>query len=268
MSKSANGLGQFSGKLGGVVFSVVNGQQIERAYQPVVSNPKSTLQRFQRAKGNLVGQVSKITPYQVLTGLGSNRRARRSRFLRLLLQKTTAGYAAGSVTEVNAKLAKEDFVFAEGAIVPTANATALTTAAQYCDYVLTRRNGVSDDEFNASGFLVVVTLLSASGIIEEVMYRFVSSSEFTGNTFSGEFVHTNEGAYSAAIYVATYKTTDGSSLRARAEELFGEGSDFAANMVYNPAALPVVWSKSQYYRESAYTPAAKSDAAKSVSKNK
>ena len=254
MAKVVGLVGSASGKIGNVVYAVTNGIQVARVYQPVVSNPKSSLQRFQRAKGNLVGQISKITPFQILVGLGANKRERRSRFLRLCLQKATAGYAAGSVTEINAKLEKEDFVFSEGAIVPTADGTALTTAAQYCDFVLTRRNGVSDDDFNASGFLVVITILSASGLIEEVLYRFVSSSDFTGNTYSGEIVHTNEGAYTAALYVATFKTTDGSSLRARANELFGDGADFAASMVYNPAALPVVWSKSKYYRESAYNP--------------
>lgn len=50
MSKGSLFFGHASGKLGQVVLSTVKGQQIARAWQPKVSNPKTSQQQLQRAK--------------------------------------------------------------------------------------------------------------------------------------------------------------------------------------------------------------------------
>lgn len=50
MSKGSLFFGNASGKLGQVVLSTVKGQQIARAWQPRVSNPKTSQQQLQRAK--------------------------------------------------------------------------------------------------------------------------------------------------------------------------------------------------------------------------
>ena len=50
MSKGSLFFGHASGKLGQVVLSTVKGQQIARAWQPKVSNPKTSQQQVQRAK--------------------------------------------------------------------------------------------------------------------------------------------------------------------------------------------------------------------------
>ena len=50
MSKGSMYWGNATGKLGQTVLSTVNGQQITRAYQPNVRNPRSTRQMLQRAK--------------------------------------------------------------------------------------------------------------------------------------------------------------------------------------------------------------------------
>lgn len=50
MSKGSLFFGNASGKLGQVVLSTVKGQQIARAWQPKVSNPKTSQQQLQRAK--------------------------------------------------------------------------------------------------------------------------------------------------------------------------------------------------------------------------
>ena len=47
-----------TGKLAGSVFSIRNGETIERAYQPIVANPKSAAQVAARAKLKLLSQVS------------------------------------------------------------------------------------------------------------------------------------------------------------------------------------------------------------------
>lgn len=86
MSKSTNGLGQYRGKLGGVVYAVRNGQQIVRAYQPVVANPKTTAQRLQRAKGVLAGKLSRLITADFIIGMnGGSKSGRRAEFNRILL---------------------------------------------------------------------------------------------------------------------------------------------------------------------------------------
>ena len=50
MSKGSLFFGHASGKLGQVVLSTVKGQQIARAWQPRVANPKTSQQQLQRAK--------------------------------------------------------------------------------------------------------------------------------------------------------------------------------------------------------------------------
>ena len=50
MSKGSLFFGHASGKLGQVVLSTIKGQQIARAWQPKVANPKTSQQQLQRAK--------------------------------------------------------------------------------------------------------------------------------------------------------------------------------------------------------------------------
>lgn len=94
MSKSTNGLGQFRGKLGGVVYGVRNGQQIIRAYQPVVANPKSKEQRLQRAKGVLAGKLSHLITASVIVGMnGGSKSGRRAMFNKNLLDSIVSEIA-------------------------------------------------------------------------------------------------------------------------------------------------------------------------------
>lgn len=106
--------GSARGRVGGVVFSKGdNGLIYGRSYQPSVSNPKSKAQLDQRAKMNLVGQMSSVTPKEVILGLGSgSNRIRRSEFARLLLGVVTLT-TVGSTTI--AKVAPGDVVFSKGA---------------------------------------------------------------------------------------------------------------------------------------------------------
>lgn len=254
MAKMYGITGNLSGKMGNVVFSVRSGTQIARQYQPIVSNPKSTGQRLQRAKANLVGQISKIVPYQILEGLGTSKTKRRARFLRLSLNGATAVVSSSDPSTINAKLDARNFKFSEGVIVPTISMTSLLVDRNTITVNLQRIGGVEETIFQSSGCLAVVVMLTADGTYESVFYRFVSASEFSENAFSFQIAHINEGAYTAVGYIAPFETQDGSSLRARADELFGEGRDFAAAMSYNPSAMPLVYGSSEYVRAAEYTP--------------
>lgn len=58
MAKTIGISGPTSGKLGGQVYAVRNGEQIVRAYQPYVSNPSTINQVKNRAKMKLLSQLS------------------------------------------------------------------------------------------------------------------------------------------------------------------------------------------------------------------
>lgn len=256
MAKSTNGLGKFSGKLGASVFAIRNGQQIIREKPVVVANPKSQLQRLQRAKANLVGQISKITPFQILTSLGTNRSARRSRFLRLSMNGATSSVSTSNPNEILAKLDSPDFIFSEGTMIPTMNITGYTASQRSVSITLTRDAAVSQADFLASGALVVVTILTTSGVYESILYRFIDASEFANNnTLSITINHPEEGGYVAGFYMAPFSTADGKALRAKANDLYGDGSDFAASMAYNPSVIPLVWGRSTFVNQAEYTTA-------------
>lgn len=76
MARATNGLGQFRGKVGSVVFRVNQGQQIASSYQPAVKNPKTNLQTAQRDKMYLASQISKLVPRADIVGLNPKGSAR------------------------------------------------------------------------------------------------------------------------------------------------------------------------------------------------
>lgn len=148
--------GSARGRVGGVVFSKGdNGLVYGRSYQPTVSNPKTKGQTDQRAKMNLVGQLSSVTPKQVLLGLSSgSNRIRRSEFTRHLLRVATLTTTNSTTI---AKIAPSDVVFSKGA--------ALVSARSAAAPVITTSNILIATELNDAamagryGERIVVTLI-------------------------------------------------------------------------------------------------------------
>lgn len=268
MAKTPIGLGQFSGRVGGVVYAVQAGRQVVRAYQPVVSNPKSSAQSIQRAKGNLVGRISKITPWQILEGLGDNKFNRRSRFLRLLLRKVTAGQAAGDPSTFNAKLNDSDFVFSEGALVPFYGTSSLTVDANVVYVDVVRAPGITAAMAESQGALVVCVICQSSGQWEEVLYRFVSPTELTSGSFSVSLRHRAEGGYTAKIYCASFGTADGSKLTTVTGDLTSTANSLDAILAVGTASSSVIWSTSNYQSSSTYTPQTATTVSDKLSKSK
>lgn len=254
MAKTSIGLGQFSGRVGGVVYAVRSGQQVVRSYQPVVANPKSYAQNLQRAKGNLIGRISQIVPWQILEGLGSSRINRRARLLRLLFQKVTSGSAAGDTETINAKLLDEDFVFSEGALVPFYYLTAITATASGVSVTVNRDNAISAETAASQGVLVVVVLKQASGAWEQVLYRYVTPSEIASGSFTFTLNHRYEGAYNAAVYYAPFSTADGSRLNTVSGELTSTATSLDALLSVGTSATALVWGKNLYQTTANFSP--------------
>lgn len=97
MAKSTMGLGQYHGRVGGLVYARGdNGSQIIRSYQPVVKNPRTDAQLIQRAKVNLAGRISALFAQYDIVSLGNNGRGRRSALLRNLIKSTTTELTNGN----------------------------------------------------------------------------------------------------------------------------------------------------------------------------
>ena len=254
MAKSTIGRGQYRGKLGGDVFAVRDGQQIIRAYQPVVNNPKTSSQQIQRAKGNLIGRVSQIMPAAAIIGLnGTSKTARRSRFLQLALRNATAGYAAGSTTEIVSKLEPNDLILSEGALNPIVSVTSASAAASGMVVTLSTY-AESTPLVPSSGVLLVAVFLGTDGIYESVSYLSTPAPEAaTPSTVT--IVHSREGGYTANLYIIPYSTIDGRSLATVTGELYGDDADYTAVLRNNPAALPLSFGRSQFVNSYTYTPA-------------
>jgi len=116
MAKSNyNGLNQWSGRIGGLVYKVVNGKQVISPYQRKVFNPQSDAQMENRTRFSLASMINKITPKEILQGICDDRRKRRSLFFSQIMRhtvvvKTEEGYTA--------TLNAEDLVFALGEYAP------------------------------------------------------------------------------------------------------------------------------------------------------
>lgn len=148
MGKFVGFIGTISGKVGTTVFCKgEKGTSYGRAYQPQVNNPKTALQLDQRAKMNLVGKLSQVTPKGLLVGMsGMSARSRRSVFTRILLNNATIDRSVPG--EILAQLAPEDIVFSQGseiiaasAAVPAITETGLTIALTLTDSSMAGRYG-------------------------------------------------------------------------------------------------------------------------------
>lgn len=111
--------GYLQGKQGNNVFSIQNGTQVVKAYNPQVSNPRTLAQQSQRAKFALAGKISACTPSAALVGMTGNApRFRRARFVSLLSRAATSSESASGIT---AQVPFTSMIFAEGSVAKMSN---------------------------------------------------------------------------------------------------------------------------------------------------
>jgi len=112
---SYNPLNQWEGRVGGIVYKVINGKQVMMPYSKSTFNPRSTAQMVARAKFSLSAMISKIVPKEVLIGMSSDRRRRRSLFLSNIVRHTTVAVTPDGYI---ASLDAEDLIFSTGEYSP------------------------------------------------------------------------------------------------------------------------------------------------------
>ena len=266
MAKASNGLGKFSGKLGGAVFVIRNGKQIVREYNPRPSNPKSALQLQQRAKGNLAGRISSFVPKAAIFGLGTNAIARRARFNKIILD-------AAQVTLINneysAKVPWENVLFSEGSVSPTLS---LAGSSAYANNVIAKFDrvvGVPDDVFNASMSRIVVMVYDIkSQQLVEVVTKIVNKPDVPNNPVSTNVPVAFPLGYVAAMFLVPMSTMDGSEVAISTDMATKDDAAIAASLSANGSAVVFNYGRSSFLGQVTYTPQSSQSAAPSKERKK
>lgn len=267
MAITSNGLGKFSGKLGGAVFVIRNGKQIVREYNPRPSNPKSALQLQQRAKGNLAGRISSFVPKAAISGLGVNNIRRRSRFNQLLLKAASVSLIGD---DYRAKVAWEKVLFSEGIVISPFVLEGM--AAQKNTMTITLR-GLTDallsqEEYAASAARLVVMVYDLkSQELVEVVTRIATKPEMNQSAATYlPIVHPS--GYVAAVFLNPMSSADGSAVSIDGGLAGKDDSDIAATLSVNDNAVTFNYGQTLFLGQATYTPSSTSAAPSDERKRK
>lgn len=229
MGKFVGVIGTISGKVGNVVF--VKGEKgisYGRTYQPVVANPKTIGQTDQRAKMNLVGRMSQVTPKALLVGMnGSNNRQRRSEFNSHLLNVATIDRSTPE--KVIAKIAPEDVVFSQGAEVISASIATPTIAATSVSVALTLGDAAIAGRYGERIVVAVIDPSDKAGY-SQIKFVEVTLDDTTATTATVNFGEPIADESLVCIYRLPFMLTeDGAKLKA--ETLANDGADITAQLL-------------------------------------
>lgn len=253
MAKFVGFVGTIRGKVGTTVFSKgENGLSYGRSYQPQVYNPKTIGQVDQRAKMNLVGRMSQVTPKALIVGMsGSTNRQRRSAFNRNLLYVATIDRSnPGSII---AKVAPEDVIFSEGSEVLHATATAPVVESSKVAVSLT----LADSSLaGAYGERVVVAIIDPSDKAgySQVQYADVVLDNTSATSVNIALPQALADGSLVAVYRIPYVLT-ADAARYRAETLVNNGVDIIANLLMSNAGYVHGFGRSVFASKSVFTEA-------------
>lgn len=179
MAKSVGLVGTLRGKAGNYVYAKgENGSTVVRAYQPQVTNPNTDAQILQRAKLNLAGRLSKITPKSVIIGMdGATNRQRRSRYNALIAKSATATVSGG---QGSASITDEQLKFSEGMAMNYGYGTEITegkTTVTGINHVIVNRSCYVEAQGHYAEKLIAV-VVDANG----TMYKRITSADISFNS--------------------------------------------------------------------------------------
>ena len=259
MAIASNGLGKFSGKLGAAVFVIRNGKQIVREYNPRPSNPKSTLQLQQRAKGNLAGRISSFVPKAAISGLGVNNIRRRSRFNQLILKAASVSLIGD---DYRAKVAWENVLFSEGTVISPFILEGMTAKVNSMDITLRGLSTLSltQEEYAALNARIVVMVYDLkSQELVEVVTKIASKPTMSdvATTFI-PIVHPS--GYVAAVFLNPMSSADGSAISIDGGLAGKDDSDIAATLSVNDNAVTFKYGRTLFLGQATFTPSATSAA--------
>lgn len=242
--------GVIRGRQGNNVFSVQNGTQVLKAYQPAVSNPRTLQQQVQRSKFALAGKISSIVPNAAIVGIPrGNKRDRRARFVSLISKAaTTNATVGGSGSGLVSSVSYTDIRFSEGSLVRYSIMARPTTAWSgnngYYSLSVTC-NGFSTNQPAANapagyGELAICCLFdSATGHLDACQYAI---REQAATVF--EFRTGQKYDCYVVVYVAPYAPIDGVSSFGASGYLAGDASAVSLDMVSETFLSGMRWGDS------------------------
>lgn len=242
MGKFVGFIGTISGKVGTTVFQKgEKGVSYGRAYQPVVSNPKSVGQTDQRAKMNLVGRLSMVTPKSLLIGMnGVNNRQRRSIFASNLLKVATIDRSANN--EVVAMISPEDVVFSQGAEVINATMGSVSVTDRSVSTSLTLGDATIAGKYGERVVCAVIDPSNKAGY-SLVKYVDVVLDDTTAETVTFNFGSPLADQTMVCIYRLPFALND-DGMRLRSETLSNNGTDITARLLASGAQYTRGWGQS------------------------
>lgn len=254
MAKFTKLLGSARGRVGGLVFSKgENGENYVRSYQPTVANPKSTAQKTQRAKMNLVGQMTAVTPGTVLAGMdGINGRMRRSRFNSLLLRAATLD--ATDPNQIVAKIEPADIVFSDGtAAISATVSTPMTVTSGGATVGLTLADSSLAGAYGEKVVLAVIDPSMKGG------YSVIVSSDviFENTTAVTVNLRVPAGIVTeslACLYRIPFILSEDGRAAISTTTIYNNGSDILAEFLTGSSAVRV-WGRSILADSSVFTQA-------------
>lgn len=251
MAKIAGINGTIRGKIGMSVFSKgEKGVSYARQYQPQVYNPKTIAQTDQRAKMNLTGRMTEVTPKELLTGLkGENNRQRRSRFNKILLDVATIDRSAPD--SVVAKVSPSDVVFSEGGEAIYATAADMQVTGSSVTIELT----INDETMlNRYGERIIVAVIDpkSKGGYSLVRYKDVVMDKPEGNIYGVPFGTTIEDDSLVCVYRAPFVLTD-EAMNYRSESLANNGVDITAQLLGSSTSAVRGWGNSVFVDAQVFT---------------
>ena len=182
MGKSAGLIGALTGKVGNVVFYKGDkGQTYERAYVAQKANPRTFGQSVQRAKMNLVGQISALVPKEILTlGLPSARN-NRAEFNRSMMGIVDVDTTNPSVFE--ARIDPTLIVFSKGAETLHASVRDELLTATSFSMDLTLGDAALANKYGERVICLLTSVKNRAGIAA-VVYEDVILTSITPETVS------------------------------------------------------------------------------------
>ena len=238
-----------TGRVAGSVFAVRNGEVIERAYNPLVANPRTDAQLMQRAKMNLAGQISKLVDFELLIPMSMPYKGKnRTMFVRNIINKSESSMVGKDAV---AKINPADIIFSRGSVTPVASAAAPVVTANSVILALTPASGI---ERNTYGERVVV-LVYESAEAQVPMGAFTGEALLSADDPTSIEVPIPFGMGTGnvlAVYRVPYRVAN-YGVRVKAEEMGGTPQEISAAITRS--SENVLWGETVFVGSQVFTQA-------------
>lgn len=245
--------GIIRGRQGNNVFSVQNGTQVLKEYQPVVSNPRTSGQQEQRAKFALAGKMSGATPSLALSGmLGGSPRDKRARFVQLVSRGASTTTSSGVIT---AAIPFNDVVYSEGSMSLYSSMPSFTArygtgviGSNSVTVTITPGNPASYAPEGYSELFVIALYDAADSSLEEVQVRERTVGGITMNFRIGTprevtcvgyvipFVRTSRNA---AQIIGNVAGTETAATLASSQNRVISGAEWGRSLMFSVVPVPM-----------------------------